>query len=127
MGHNVISFVSAQQDKIRLLALLGAVIFGFASMTAGATSYSNVTNTICGVYTEIKTIVFILGLVLVILGAIMYAVGHVLPATSRGSIQGYGTGMIMAGIIAVIIAVLAPYILSTIGGNAYANAIASCS
>ncbi len=77
---------------------------------------------ICNLYTTVHTIIFILGLALIILGAVMYALSNVIPGSQKGAFQGYGVGMIMGGIIGVIIAVIAPFILGIITGN---TAIAS--
>lgn len=68
-------------------------------------------STICS---EIKTVVFVLGLALMILGGALYAGAHVMPGTTKGQIQGYGMGMLVGGIIGVIIALMAPFILKQI-------------
>ena len=78
---------------------------------SGASGVASEISTIC---TEIKTVVFVLGLALMILGGALYAGAHVMPGTTKGQIQGYGMGMLIGGIIGVIIALLAPFVLKQI-------------
>ena len=68
-------------------------------------------------FTTIKTAIFVIGLILMILGGALYAGSHVMPGSSKGTVQGYAMGMILGGVIGVIIALLAPYILSLISGG----------
>ena len=82
---------------------------------------ANVTNTICGIYSLVHTIIFVLGLLLIIIGAAMYAGSHVLPGNLKSNMQGYGMGMIVGGIVGVIIALSAPFILGVITGNTAAG------
>ena len=76
-----------------------------------------ITYPVCSIYLSVKTVIFILGLTLMLLGGALYAGSHVMPGQHKGSMQGYGMGMIMGGIIGVIIAVIAPTILGFITGN----------
>ncbi len=95
------------------------------SMSVSQSSIAGTQNAItdiCNLYNTVHTIIFILGLALIILGAVMYALSNVIPGSQKGAFQGYGVGMIMGGIIGVIIAVIAPFILGIITGN---TAIAS--
>ncbi len=84
----------------------------------GGTTLNGIIGTVCGIYYAVSTTIFILGLMLMILGGAVYAGSHLLPGQSRGPLQGYGMGMVMGGLIGVVIAVLAPFILSVITGNA---------
>ncbi|MCL4373319.1 MAG: hypothetical protein M1360_00815 [Candidatus Marsarchaeota archaeon] len=84
------------------------------------------TNAICSVYTTVESIIFILGLTLMILGGALYAGAHVLPGQTRGSVQGYGMGMILGGVIGVIIAVAAPYVLSIATGYSISVITGAC-
>ncbi|MDE1833155.1 MAG: hypothetical protein KGH58_01930 [Candidatus Micrarchaeota archaeon] len=67
--------------------------------------------TICN---SIESIVFILGLALMLLGGALYAGSHVMPGQTRGQIQGYGMSMLMGGVVGVIIALLAPWVLNQV-------------
>ena len=111
--------------KVGYLKLLAsALIFMvyLVSVSSAQTSTANALHAICGVYSSVTTIIFILGLTLMILGGAIYAGAHVAPSTLKGSLQGYGMGFIVGGIIGVIIVIIAPYLLQVISNN---TAIAS--
>lgn len=102
------------------LAVYGQVTVAGSSTgasTIGQGGASNVEATISSICTTVKSVIFILGLVLMILGAALYASAHVLPSQTKGTVTGYGMGMIMGGVVGVIIAVAAPYILTQIANN----------
>jgi hypothetical protein len=61
-----------------------------------------------------------------ILGSALYASAHIMPGQSKGTLQSYGMGMIIGGVIGVIIAVLLPYIFSLITGNTINTYTAIC-
>jgi hypothetical protein len=71
----------------------------------------------CAIYWGLHTVVFIVGLALAMLGAIIYAISHIAGGQLKGSLQGYGIGMITGGIAGIIIAELAPFILGAIVGQ----------
>lgn len=75
---------------------------------------SAVLSTICNVFETIKSVIFILGLALMILGGAVYAGANLMPSQSRGGFQGYGMAMVIGGVIGVAIAVAAPFILNTV-------------
>ena len=81
-------------------------------------------NTLCNIYNEVHSMVFLLSILLVVLGAAVYAFGHIMPGTHKGQFQGYGMGMVIGGVVGTIIAVLVPYIVRIIAGGALP--IASC-
>lgn len=107
----------------RAVFLVGMSLIMFSSLlsvfTVSQTGNvaSNITGTICQLYNTVHTIIFVLGLVLIIVGAAMYAGSHVLPGNLKSSAQGYGMGMIVGGIVGVILAISAPFILQVITGN----------
>ncbi len=100
----------------RMLMLLAA-IGSFATVLSSASLTSNVIAPICAVYGAVHSAIFILGLTLMILGGALYAGSHMMPGTSKGTIQGYGMGMILGGVTGVVIAIAAPYILGLMTGN----------
>ncbi len=89
--------------------------FGGA-LNSGTGANSAVLETICNVFNTIKSVIFILGLALMVLGGAIYAGANLMPSQSRGAFQGYGMAMVIGGIIGVSIAVAAPFILNTIVG-----------
>lgn len=123
-----ISSVFSYNVLSRLMLVL--TVFGFfgANMAFSQSSTPNtaISTALCGVYHIINTVVFIIGLVLVVLGGVMYAAAHVLPGNLKGSLQGYGMGMIVGGIAGVIIALSAGYIIGVISGNSAITASSLC-
>ncbi|MCL5093338.1 MAG: hypothetical protein M1128_02640 [Candidatus Marsarchaeota archaeon] len=110
----------------RMLMLLAAIgSFATVLSSAGNSLTSNVLAPICAVYGAVHSAIFILGLTLMILGGALYAGSHMMPGTSKGTLQGYGMGMILGGVIGVVIAIASPYILGLITSNN--NITAQCS
>jgi hypothetical protein len=83
-----------------------------------------VLNELCSIYLTVHSVIFLLGIMLVVLGAVIYSFAHIMPGQSKNQMQTYGMGMVIGGVIGVLIGVLAPYILSLISNNALP--IASC-
>jgi hypothetical protein len=77
---------------------------------------SSIQSTLCNIYNDIKTVIFVLALALMVLGGALYGGAHIMPSSSRGSIQGYGFAMIMGGIIGLIIVLAAPFVINTVVG-----------
>jgi hypothetical protein len=100
-------------------AVVFAVLLGYVGALAPAAQglTANVIAPICSVYLTVHTVVFVLGLTLLILGAALYAGGNIAPGNLKGSIQGYGMGMIVGGIVGVMLAIIAPWLLGVISGN----------
>lgn len=116
--------------NIRVLMMPLLLLSFIATMSAAQSNItSTVTSQICIIYTVVHTAIFILGLVLMIGGAAMYAASHIMPGQSKSTLQGYGMGMILGGVIGVIIAEMAPFLLGLImGGSAsVASVTAACS
>lgn len=68
----------------------------------------------CTLYTALHNIVFILALVLMVLGGILYAGAHMLPSVSRSAVQTYGMGMLIGGLSGIIIVFASAWILGTL-------------
>ncbi len=126
--------ISSKYGKI-LISMM--ILFGYISgigmsqitlggITGTSSGVGGAVNAICTVYSDVETVIFILGLTLMILGAALYAGSHVMPSQSKGSLQGYGMGMILGGVVGVIIALLAPYILQLITGQTALQITAQC-
>jgi len=98
---------------------LGFAVLALLSITAtpALAQSSNVVCSIINVYTTVSTAIFVIGLMLMILGGALYAGSHLMPGQSKGTMQGYGMGMVLGGVIGVIIAVLAPFILGVLTGG----------
>ena len=119
-------------NSIRRLFLIGMLLMVVSSVMATFTISTvtqtgvtgNIITTTCQLYNTIHTVILFLGLALIILGAALYAGSHVLPGNLKSNAQGYGMGMIVGGVVGVILALSAPFILQVITGNS--TQAASC-
>lgn len=101
---------------LRLMFLL-AVVASFATIQfVGAQQAASeaISSAICGIFNTIKTAIFIFALMLIVLGASLYAGSNLMTSQVKGTMQGYGMGMIVGGIVGIVIVLAAPYILTTI-------------
>ena len=87
---------------------------------------ANVSNTLCGVYKIVHNTILIVGLTLMVLGAVLYGGANLLPAGPRGQLQGYGMGMLFGGVVGVVISLIAPFLLAIITNNTIANIVGLC-
>ena len=114
----------------RMIFLIGMSLMMFSSVLSVFTVSqgsvaTSVISTVCTLYATIHAVIFVLGLILIIIGAALYAGSHVLPGNLKSNAQGYGMGMIVGGVVGVILALSAPFILQVITGNS--TEAASCS
>jgi len=122
--------------NIRLLCvitiLLGSSVFGIVnaattvsgggssgttvSGTSGTDVVGTLTSQLCGIVNGVRTVIGVIALVMFLVGGVLYAVGHFMPAAGqvKASMQGWAMGMILGGVIGVILVILAPFIISTI-------------
>lgn len=111
----------------RLMLLVALFATYMVTVAVSQSSIESIVNAqICLIYNIVHTIIFILGLALMILGAALYAAAHIMPGQAKGSLQGYGMGMIIGGVIGVVIAVAAPFILSVITSLPSASITGGC-
>jgi hypothetical protein len=128
MGANIKDKVSvgltaliSRLNMIRVLwymFVLGSLFSLVAS--AGGYQYSAAYNALwglCSVYNTVVGVIFILALVLIVLGGALFAGSNMLPAQTKGQIQGYGMSMVIGGIIGIVIFFIAPFILGVLGAS----------
>ncbi len=107
---------------VSLLMVSGLLAAFTVSATGQGAISGNVIKTTCSLYATVHTVIFVVGLVLIIIGAALYAGAQVLPGNLKGSAQGYGMGMAVGGIVGVLLALAAPFILQSVTGNSTATA-----
>ncbi|MCL5430039.1 MAG: hypothetical protein M1504_01010 [Candidatus Marsarchaeota archaeon] len=90
----------------------------YSPSNLGEASSSPFTGEVCSVYYAIESVFIIVTLVIMLIGAGMYAFSHVLPGTARGPIQSYAFGMFIAGVVGVALGVAAIYIISLVTNTA---------
>jgi hypothetical protein len=118
-----------------ILRVLFAMVALTSIMATSALSQATSTNggansvicAIVNVYNTVVTAIFVIGIMLMILGGALYAGSHLMPGSTKGTMQGYGMGMVLGGVIGIIIAVLAPFILNVITGNTATQAVSGAS
>ncbi len=107
-------------NGLRLLFIMLPVLLGFLSIataqfggigTGTSSGVSTVEGTLCSIYFAIHSLVFVIALVLIVLGGILYAGAHMVPGETRGKLQGYSWTMIIGGIVGIVIVLLAPYLV----------------
>jgi hypothetical protein len=129
METKALNLMKIVQSRVFKFVLMLLPFIAFATVSAQSTTsntLATISSVICPIYIAVNTGIFILGLTLMILGGALYAAAHIMPGQSKGSIQGYGMGMIIGGVIGVIIAELAPYILSLLTSTSSATIRGYC-
>ena len=127
-----LSLMKIVQSRVFKLVVMMLPFLTLATVFAGSNTISSsslqvtISSVICPIYVAVNTGIFILGLTLMILGGALYAAAHVMPSSSKGSIQGYGMSMIIGGVIGVIIAELAPYILGLLTSTSSTTITSYC-
>ncbi len=81
---------------------------------------------LCSIYSTINGIIFLIGLMLAIIGAILYESSSIFPSQQRGTLQGYAIGMVIGGIVGVAIAAVSVYAVSQIANIPIANLLGAC-
>ncbi len=114
-----------------LAGILASLIAPFAGalVTTGTGGSTTISTVLCNIVTTVQDVLSILALMMFILGGTLYAFAHVLPATGnlRSSLQGWGMGILMGGIISLVLYIIAPYIINSLmaaGGST--NQTISC-
>jgi hypothetical protein len=107
--------------KTNKIVLLLSLLFGI-SLIAPAFAQSSILNAVssqlCAVVNFVRAIVGVFALMLFLLGGVLYAVGHFLPAAGniRQNMQGWAMGMIFAAVVALVIFILAEPLIKLISG-----------
>lgn len=95
-----------------LMLYLAVMPLAYAQTSANAST--SIQSTLCGIISTISSVIFIIAIFMFVLGAILYGVAHMFPAAGnlKGSTQGWGIGMIVGGIIAIILYLLSSFIIT---------------
>lgn len=108
------SFLGRFKFAIYLAVFAG--LFGGTLVYAQTTNAYNIAQQLCSIVALVSQIIGILALFMFIVGGVLYAFAHFLPASGniKGSMQGWGMGIVMGGIIMLILYLLAPFIVTKI-------------
>lgn len=87
-----------------------------SSSTGNTSIVETLTSQLCGIVGGVRTVIGVIALVMFLVGGVLYAVGHFMPAAGqvKASMQGWAMGMILGGVVGVILVILAPFIVTTI-------------
>ncbi len=123
MNNPIYKLLSMANNRVFRLgfAVLALLSIMAAPALAQSSGSANVICAIVSIYQTVSTAIFVIGLMLMILGGALYAGSHLMPGSSKGQMQGYGMSMVLGGVIGIVIAVLAPFILSVLTGGTVAN------
>jgi hypothetical protein len=97
--------------------------FTFAPQLALSTSLSN---TICAVYAPINNIFLVLALAIMMIGAVLYALSSMFPASAQGRIKSYGMGLVLVGVISTVLVVVAIFVISLAANTSQAAVLGAC-
>ncbi len=105
-----------QRFRIGLYMLVFAGLIGVSALyaqTSPTVTATSIANQICGVIAIISQVIGVLAIFMFVLGGTLYAFAHFMPASGniKGSMQGWGMGILMGSIIMLILYLLAPFII----------------
>jgi hypothetical protein len=108
IGKRTIAFASA------VLVLVYLAVLPIASAQSTSNTSTTIQSTLCGIISTISSVIFIIAIFMFVLGSILYGVAHMFPAAGnlKGSTQGWGIGMIIGGIIAIVLYLLSSFIIT---------------
>ncbi len=96
---------------------------GLGGITGSASpNTQGIQNSLCHVIQGVQQVVAVVSILLFVLGGLMYAIAHMMPAAGqlRGNLQGWSMGMIVGGIVGLILVLLAPGLVGFIVANGQA-------
>jgi hypothetical protein len=96
-------------------------VFAYNSLNASAFGQA-----VCGIYGTLSAVLLIFALMLMLLGAVIYAGSSLLPAQTRGMAQSYAFGFVFVGVISAVISSLSIYALSIAGNTTVTGVLALC-
>ena len=100
------TLINAKTLPLMVLGMLFFMNFAFAN------GIDNLTNIFIGLACDIKTLLIPIGFLLVVAAAVIYAGGQVGNAEMRGKSQGWAVWALVGAIMAFVIAMLGPALIS---------------
>jgi hypothetical protein len=78
-----------------------------------ADDIATISSTLCSVVRFIRTAAVILAIVMFTVGGILYAIGNVLTGGMKQSAHGWAQGLIIGGVIALVLVIIAEPLVNT--------------
>jgi len=103
---------------ISLLGILLGILFA-------QQQYSAISSVLCDIIRYIKAIATVLAIAMFVVGGILYAIGNILTGSMKQSAHGWAQGLIIGGIIAIVLIIIADPLVKLIAsaGNLDVSAI----
>jgi hypothetical protein len=105
---------------ILLISLLGIVF-------PQQTGTEKVSSALCYVVGLIKSVAVVLAIAMFVIGGILYAIGNLLTGQMKQSAHGWAQGLIIGGIVAIILIVIAQPIVNIVASAGGLPQVTSCS
>lgn len=113
---------------MNLLKILLTLIIATNMVTLVTAQLTNLSSQLCAIVADVRDIIGIFALVLFLIGGVLYAAAHFMPAAGqiRGNLQGWAMGMIIGGVIGLILVIIAPSIVSAIASFSNSVTVTGC-
>jgi hypothetical protein len=106
----------AASNVLRHLFLITTMAISMSSFVLAISAGAAISAQLLAICADVQEFIGILAVVLFALGAILYAVSHLLPAAGniKGNLQGWSLNMIVGAVVAIVIYFLAPFVAQQI-------------
>ncbi len=113
---------------MKLLKILMSLIIAVNMVTLASAQITALSSQLCALVSDIRMIVGVFTLALFLIGGVLYAAAHFMPAAGqiKSNMQGWAMGMIIGGVVGLILVIIAPYIVKAIAGFSAGNVTLTC-
>jgi len=115
--------------KMKYLILpLAFVLFmsGFVAAQTASGTASTISSALCDIQNLIKGVLPTLALIMFFLAAVAYAAGQAFGAEMKAKAQGWAMSLIVGGMVGIILAVIAPFIVNVFAGMMGGGYVTEC-
>ena len=101
--------------KLGILVVLAVLVSSAFATVSGLSQVTSAMVELCG---GLKTMLPVAAMLMIILAGVIYAAGQMMGAETRARANVWATACLTGALIAILITVVAPAVLSTINGGA---------
>ena len=102
----------ANLNKIYVATFVLAILM--ATVYAASAAADTISQAVCSLYNVLKSLLPIIGFVLFVLAGVAYAAGNFFGAEMKSKAQGWGMTALVAGIIMLVILLMAPLLITAL-------------
>ncbi len=102
---------------MKKMGMLAFALLVLLSVSLSADAGERIREGICNVYGMLKDLLPVIILAVIVLAGVVFAAGQVLGAETRSRANVWATNMIIYSVIAIIVVLVVPYLLSQIDPN----------